>query len=60
MPGADDLPDRQVRDRRDCVRVEVQCGRAFPCAQHGDIPQVEADQFTDPGRAIDMRMTLSR
>jgi hypothetical protein len=50
-----DLEHRQVRDRRQGVRRELQRGRTGPGALYRDVLEMIFDQLADARLAVDMR-----
>src|ERR1700730_1895682 len=60
VDGGNDLEHRQLRDRRERVRVERQRRRTGPGALERDVLEVIFDDLADPRAAIDVRDDLEQ
>src|SRR6516225_1927725 len=52
--GGDDFPDRKIRNRRERVGMKLERRRSSPRALEDDVREIEANQFADARRAVDM------
>jgi hypothetical protein len=60
MLGRQHLQHRQLGDRGQSVRVQVERRRAGPGALHGHVLEIIAHQLADPRAAVDMRDDLEQ
>ena len=60
MNGRDDLPDRQVRNRGQGMRAQIERGGAAPGFLECDILHGVLDDLADPRTSVDMRDDLQQ
>src|SRR6516162_10930797 len=58
--GRDDFPDWKIRNRRERVRMKLKRRRSSPRSLEDDVREIEADQFADAWRAVDMGNDLQQ
>jgi hypothetical protein len=58
LGGRDNFTHRQIRDRRQRMRMKIERARSRPSAFKSDIFQIIFDQFANSRRAVDVRYDL--
>jgi hypothetical protein len=58
--GRDDFPDWKIRNRRQRVGMKLERRRSSPRPLEDDVREIEANQFADARRAVDMGNDLQQ